>query len=109
MEILCKSYNCIYNNQEGGCTANRIKVIGIDAQTSTGTSCDTFSFQQDIYTFEFARELFFENNERTTTQVIDCQANNCKFNSNGRCRADFVRIDNIHSRCQTFEPENFRD
>ena len=103
MEIFCKNYNCIHNNREDVCVSNRITVMGEDAQTSNGTTCDTFTAHHDFYTFEFASELFFESEEITTTKVIDCQVNNCKFNYNGKCRAESVMIDNIHARCQTFK------
>ena len=102
MEIFCKSFNCIHNNREGVCTSNKIKVIGEDAQTSAGTTCSTFTIHQDIYSFEFASELFFENGEINITKVIDCQANNCRFNYNGRCCTESILIDNLNARCQTF-------
>ena len=103
MEIFCKNDNCIHDNQAGFCVSSRIKVAGEKAQTPAGTTCSTFTIYQDIYTFEFASELFFESGKISINKVIDCQANHCKFNYNGRCYAKSVLIDNLHARCQTFK------
>ena len=42
MTLNCSADNCVYNNS-GICYAGSIKVNGVDASTTTGTTCATYT------------------------------------------------------------------
>ena len=59
MTLNCSADNCVYNNS-GICYAGSIKVNGVDASTTTGTTCATYTPKNN-------------ENSRTTIQAIHLQ------------------------------------
>jgi len=103
MNVFCKKGNCVHNDGEGSCLAKRIRIEGLEAQTKLGTSCATFSGQEDIYTVEFAADFMFDSEPTTSYKIINCEAVNCVYNSQGKCNAATVTIDEVNARCETFQ------
>lgn len=42
--------------------------------------------------------------DKVTAQVGACQKDDCKFNENLECQADYVRISGANGECMMYEP-----
>ena len=96
MTLNCSADNCVYSNS-GICYAGSIKVNGVDASTTTGTTCATYTPKNN--------ENSLSNNSSntfTTSTDIDCKARKCNYNSDGTCTAASVQINHNNASCDTF-------
>ncbi len=100
-ELKCGVENCGYN-QDRCCCKGDIMVGGQHACDCNDTCCESFSQRRgDSYTSSLLHP--------SRTISIDCEAGNCKYNSNYKCRADHVDIrgcgaaDCKETQCATFK------
>ena len=94
--INCSASTCAYNNG-GGCYASSIKVNGANANTTSQTNCATY---QDKTSSSFTNCSGECNCAKTSS--ISCEANQCKHNENGCCKAESVKINIQNASCETF-------
>jgi len=106
MALNCQRYDCVHNDKDGSCFARVIAIDGVNAQTTAGTHCDSYvPIGGGSQNFEFASEFMGPmgtDKMPANVQNIICEAQNCKFNYNRDCTADYVAIDNESARCETF-------
>lgn len=95
MTLNCSANNCVYNNS-GICYAGNIKVDGINATTTSNTTCSTFQ-EKDSNSMTSSTINAF-----TTSSDIACSANKCNYNSAGTCTAPSVQINFNNVSCDTF-------
>lgn len=114
-KLRCSAVNCA-NNVNETCIANRIHIIGTSAHTSLGTECDTFLEKGDIFsTSHFTnRNLAGEYAQLFSSEPVEmspnitCDAEECIYNVNNLCSADYVKIegdkaeDSRQTQCETF-------
>lgn len=97
----CSVKNCLHNS-ENRCCKQAIIVDGSSAKQAYETCCG--SFDQN-------KEGTFQNLFKTpeTRLEVDCEAVNCVYNENRRCKADHIGItgdgasDATHTECATFK------
>lgn len=97
-DLSCEAVNCAHNKNRR-CSIDSITVGGRCAQNSCSTCCENFTEQTTPETLgsRERRNLF-----------IDCQARNCRYNSDCSCFADAVSIcgcdacDCKETECSTF-------
>ncbi|WML36151.1 DUF1540 domain-containing protein [Clostridium sp. OS1-26] len=115
-KLRCSAERCA-NNVNKFCVAASIHVNGSSAHSSSETDCDTFLGKSDIYSTshftnrnlsgEFAQLFSGESVEMSPD--IACEAENCIYNVNRLCSADFVQIhgeeahSSEHTQCETFK------
>jgi hypothetical protein len=102
----------------GLCSANKILINGMSAQSSTGTDCETFaekglknaiSHLTNMNIPGEIRQLFNQDGIHMYPDIA-CNAVRCRYNSDKRCEADRVLIMGAHARgsdgtyCETFAP-----
>ena len=100
-ELFCSAGKCTYN-KDNYCCKGDIMVGGKFADTSDGTSCDSFHARKgDVYTSSVSHP--------SKTISIDCEAIKCVYNDNYRCQASHVDIkgnaacSSSETVCATFE------
>ncbi|MCL1990251.1 MAG: DUF1540 domain-containing protein [Defluviitaleaceae bacterium] len=103
MSLKCQSFDCIYNDQEGDCFAQVVKISGGHAITTTGTMCSSFLAEGEFVRFEIANEFMNEYRMVSDTSNIKCGASNCRYNANAICTANEVIINDTDASCETFE------
>ena len=99
-ELRCKAESCTYNKDEYCCKGD-IMVCGKHACDPDGTCCESFAEKRgDSYTSAL------EHPSRTIS--IDCEAAQCKYNTDYKCYAEHVDIhgsganDSRETACATF-------
>ena len=70
MTLNCNAHNCAYNNS-GTCYAGSIKVIGSEANSTSGTKCSTFTPEDNNNLTNINSNYF------TTSSDINCIAKKC--------------------------------
>ena len=103
MALNCQVHNCFYNDKEGKCFAKTIAIGGVNAQTTAGTTCESYVPDENSQNYEFAADFMEANHSPSDVQNIKCAARNCRFNVDTACKAITVEIDNQNARCETFE------
>jgi len=107
MALNCRRYDCVHNDKEGSCFAKVIAVSGANAQSTAGTTCESYVPMGDSsQNYEFATEFTGSTgSDKTSSNVqnITCEAMNCRYNYNRDCTAMVVEIDNQNARCETFQ------
>ena len=101
MALNCQSYSCGHNDKEGKCYAKTIAIGGVNAQTTDGTTCESY-ITADSLNSEFANEFVWTDRLSSGVHNIKCEARSCKYNNNHDCTAELVEIDNTNARCETF-------
>lgn len=96
MTLNCSVDNCVYNNC-GICYAGNIKISGSKASTTSGTTCATFTPQDNSNNFNNNTSNTF-----TTSSDIECMAKKCNYNSACTCTAPNVQINFNNASCDTF-------
>ena len=101
-ELKCGAQNCTYN-QSKLCCKGDIMVGGRHADTGDDTCCESFAERRE------GHDAFTNSLEHPSRVIsIDCEAVNCIYNSNYRCRADRVDIrggkatNSRETNCATF-------
>ena len=101
-ELVCDVITCGYNKEKRCCKGD-IMVGGTHAQQDKDTCCESFRQEGcDCYTSALDHPC--------QTISIDCEATQCKYNSNYKCYAKSVTIDGSRAKesketlCRTFEP-----
>lgn len=84
-ELDCMVDSCVYNKRQCCCKGD-IMVGGRHACECEDTCCDSFSEKRSEDSMISALE------HPCKTISIDCEAANCKYNSNYKCVADHVDI-----------------
>ena len=116
-KLRCSAENC-YNNVNQFCVANVIHVTGSQAHNSPETACDTFTEKTDASgTSHFTnRNLssdfsqLFNGETAEVAPQISCDAENCTYNANRICSADYVEIHGPNARAsERTECETFRE
>ncbi|MBS5736590.1 MAG: DUF1540 domain-containing protein [Clostridiales bacterium] len=98
-DLSCDALNCAHNKNRR-CSINSIIVGGRYAKNSVGTCCENFTEQTTPETLT-SREL--------TDLSIDCQAKNCRYNSDCNCYANSVSIGGRDAcECRETECSTFR-
>ncbi|MCT8976406.1 DUF1540 domain-containing protein [Clostridium sp. CX1] len=116
-KLRCSAKNC-YNNVNEFCIASSIHVMGEEANTSPDTMCDTFLEKTDADAMshftnrnlagEF-RQLFSADTVELSPDIV-CEAQNCVYNVNRICSADFVQVHGPNARTsESTECETFRE
>ena len=100
MSVKCGAVDCSHN-ASGSCFAGAISVQGNHAHSTPETACCTYS-PASGYNAEFASEFGIVQHQ-TVAHNIQCNAANCKFNTNFSCHADSVKINANTASCETFE------
>ena len=95
MTLNCNAHNCAYNNS-GTCYAGSIKVIGSEANSTSGTKCSTFTPEDNNNLTNINSNYF------TTSSDINCKAKKCNYNINSTCNAPSVLINMNNATCETF-------
>lgn len=103
MSLKCQRFDCIYNDQGGDCFSANIMIKGRMAQTTSGTTCESYVLAEGLQNYEFAYEFLDVNQMPSDTPNIKCDARNCKFNINRACKATTVEINKVDASCETFE------
>lgn len=100
-ELRCSVKNCTYN-EDAYCCKGDIMVGGKCACTPDETCCGSFR--------ERSGDSYSNTGERPCKTIsIDCEAENCVYNSNYKCVADHVDIkgcgacDCRETACATFK------
>ena len=115
--LSCSAVNCVHN-LSGLCSANRILINGMSAQSSTGTECETFAEKgiknalTHLTNMNIPGEIrqIFNKDGIHMYPEIACNAVRCRYNSEKKCEADRVLIMGAHARgsdgtyCETFTP-----
>ena len=100
-QLDCHADNCSYN-KERCCCKGDIMVGGKRAKCEDETCCDSFTRSKGD---SFSNSLIHP----AKTISIDCEAGDCKFNSDYKCTADHVDIkgcgacDCKETACATFQ------
>ncbi len=90
MDIKCRKTSCKHNN-DYTCLAK-----GIDI--SKETNCKTFSPDDTKPAHDFSRNLFeadtenYANSRHIKEIKLDCHANECLFNHEGKCHANGITV-----------------
>jgi hypothetical protein len=102
-QLVCSVITCGYN-KEKRCSKGDIMVGGSHADTGRDTCCESFRPEGcDCYTSALERPCEIIS--------IDCEATNCKYNSNYKCHAGNVSIEGSRAKenrdtlCGTFACE----
>jgi len=103
MALRCQRLDCIHNNKEEKCFAQTIDVVGKNAQTTAGTTCNSYAPAGGSQNYEFANEFMDGYTMPSGTQNIKCAAENCTYNYNTACTAESVEINYQDASCETFE------
>ena len=97
-DLSCEARNCAHN-KDSRCSIDCITVGGRCAEKANATCCENFTEQTTPQTLTDAGRLHL---------AIDCQAKNCRYNSDCSCFADAVNIcgcnacDCKENECSTF-------
>ena len=90
-DLCCYAERCTYN-KEHLCCKGDIMVGGKNAENSGETCCESFlERKENSYTSSMEHP--------STTISIDCEAKNCTHNSNYKCHAQNVEIENPKACC----------
>ncbi len=101
--ITCEVKRCCYN-KNGGCRLEGVKVEGDGALVSSETMCASFSDCENSCTNSCECEPCACDNAE-----IECSAENCRYNDDGVCDADEIKVGcgtshcASETRCETFE------
>lgn len=100
--LKCNVKTC-YHNEENKCSLNSIMVEGSHADTAGDTDCGSFRLKGENAT----------NGCNCSTPKdkvsIECEAENCTYNSNRKCSANDIGIDGasactcVETKCATFK------
>ena len=115
VRLTCNADNCV-NNVNGLCSANTIKVKGMDSHSSSGTECETFAVRgvknalSNLTNMNIPGEIrqLFTNNTIEMSPYVKCDADNCVHNSAGKCIAANIQITgpkanvSADTKCETF-------
>lgn len=83
-QLDCTVNSCTYNKDQCCCKGD-IMVGGKHADVSADTCCESFAERkEDSYTSSLMHP--------SVTISIDCEADNCVYNSNYKCHAEHVDI-----------------
>lgn len=104
MALNCLVHNCIYNENGGECFAQNIMIGNREAQTTSGTTCNSYVANSPLNDYEFAHEFLEPDSKASDVKNIQCSAMNCKFNLNQDCTAVKVKINRDNATCETFAP-----
>ena len=85
-KISCEVLNCEYNC-DGGCRLDTIKVEGEDAVVSDETVCDSYTDKNEKGCVNCVPSECACNNAE-----IECDAEECKYNSDCYCTADRITV-----------------
>ena len=103
MEVKCQNYLCVYNAEDGKCFTGVIEIKGRNATKVEETLCGSFIAKDGDFDLEVAQEFLSNNRVCATTESIECEANNCVFNKNQHCYAQYVEIAEQDAPCLTFK------
>ena len=84
-QLDCGVQNCVYNKDKA-CSKGDIMVGGKHAHTSDDTCCESFAEKRGTDSYVSALE------HPCRTIGIDCEACECKYNTDYRCFAEHVDI-----------------
>lgn len=99
----CLVTACVYN-EEKSCCKDGIIVVGDDAANSGDTCCGSFRQRNG----DRVKDSVLHPSKMTE---VDCEATNCVYNKNCRCKAEHVGIngssacDCRDTECATFKCE----
>ena len=104
-KISCEVLGCEYNC-DGGCRLDTIKVEGEDAVVSDETVCESYTDKKEKGCVNCTPSNCACNNAE-----VECDAEECKYNSDCLCTADRITVgcQNAHcceeTACLTFKAE----
>jgi len=104
MALNCLVYDCIYNENGGECFAKDVKIGNRNAQTTSGTTCNSYVAASPFNNYEFAHDFLESEGSASDVKNIQCSAMNCRFNLNQDCTATKVEINSNNANCETFAP-----
>ena len=81
-DIYCSVTKCAHNKEHCCCLEN-VKVGGENANSTEGTRCD--SFIKEHATMSLGESICH-------CTLIDCEAENCRYNCEGECCAESIDI-----------------
>lgn len=113
--LSCSAQSCVHNIN-GLCSANKIHVSGVSANTSSGTQCETFAEKglvnsiTHVFNMNVPGEIrqLFNKGDVYMSPVISCDALQCIYNSNRACTAGRVQVtgpeagSSQETQCETF-------
>ena len=103
--ISCEVTKCMYN-ANGGCKLEEIRVGTSAAKISDQTKCESYTPEGSSHTNSCGCK-----NDACNISSISCSAKMCKYNENGICEADKIKISNCkdckcgETECVTFKAE----
>lgn len=103
--LKCDSLDCAFNDNTGKCFAKNISIDGRSAQTTSETTCATYTPNSGNFAnMEFANDFMdLGASKAADTQNIKCDAMNCRYNNNEKCTASRVQINSNAASCETFQ------
>lgn len=115
VRLTCNADNCV-NNVNGLCSANSIKVNGLNSHSSSGTECETFAARGiknaiwNLNNMNIPGEIrqLFSTSTIEMSPNVKCEADNCVHNSTGKCIAANIQITgptanvSADTKCETF-------
>lgn len=114
-KLTCSANKCV-NNREGLCAAHDIRVVGPGAITSGETNCSNYeettvkSALASLGNMNYVGEIkqMFNKDDIEMSPEIGCEAQSCRYNSGGHCKAYKVTISGAQANsmtntcCETF-------
>ena len=101
-DLKCGATDCMYN-EDRLCSKGDICVGGKSAKCSDETCCESYSPRKD-------RDSYKNSTHHATHNIsIDCEAAQCAYNKDLRCKADHVDImgcadqKGCNTACKTFK------
>ena len=101
-KINCDVSICSHNNK-GVCYSNRVNIGGKGSESSCDTCCGSF-LNKDTYS-----NLTNNTNSTGCCDALICEAENCIYNENKLCSADYISVPGnnatiyTETSCKTFK------
>lgn len=101
--VSCEVTKCMYN-KDGGCRLEEIQVGTASAKVTDQTKCESYAPEGSLPTNSCGC-----NKDACSISSISCSAKMCKYNDDGVCEADRIKISNCKTHnCGETECETFK-
>lgn len=103
MDIKCRKTTCTFNKGHTCCSCK--------VDITKNAVCKTFEKeeQKDDDNFDLSKKMFevapsYSNSRHIKNLLLECDAQKCLFNKNGKCRANGITVldQNDQTQCGTF-------
>lgn len=103
MDIKCRKTTCMFNKGQTCCSSK--------VDITKETECKTYEKEEidDKDDLDFSKKMFevapdYANSRHIKNLILDCNANNCLFNKEGKCMANGITVldEDKTTSCGTF-------